>query len=172
MTNTWSHSRKKRRQEKFKQSDHIDKNNEKINLDPINKSNMENSTDNLEEKNLAKVDNKDQTDTITKPEEKFELEEKIGKEKHIETSECKNYKRSISEEMECPESTPSKKLKTNINSVELNGDMKKEPFMYGSLIVRRKGESSVIELCWLRGAGGRDAAHQVLQYFKNNLEPH
>lgn len=61
------------------------------------------------------------------------------------------------------ESENNEVLKTNNNG----------PLLVGSLIVKSVSKTFMFELFYLRGTGGRDSAHQVLQYLKNKfmLEP-
>lgn len=158
VANTWSNSRKKRRQAKHKQIDQKDNNG--TNLCNVNKINVENSDNHKEDLNLEVVNNKDLTNTATKSEDEVQPELKM----YSQASEQDSLKRLRNEDMESANIRPSKILKSEIPCAD--------PFMYGSLILRRRGDCTDVELCWLRGVGGRDAAHQILQYFKNNLETH
>ncbi|XP_063222274.1 U6 small nuclear RNA (adenine-(43)-N(6))-methyltransferase [Bacillus rossius redtenbacheri] len=54
----------------------------------------------------------------------------------------------------------SKKLKTEAVGCLLRA----------GVAVVRNGDDIVLEWCFLEGAGGREALHQVLQYFKNNFK--
>ncbi|XP_071446343.1 U6 small nuclear RNA (adenine-(43)-N(6))-methyltransferase isoform X2 [Hetaerina americana] len=44
------------------------------------------------------------------------------------------------------------------------------PLLKASLVVKCVSSDIILEMAWLEGLSGRDAVHQVLQFFKNNLK--
>lgn len=61
-----------------------------------------------------------------------------------------------------------KKAKTE--TVDSSMTFKVDPVLIASLVVHSsESDMSVVELCWLGGVGGKDLAHQLIQYLKNKL---
>uniref|UniRef100_A0A1B6KEI6 U6 small nuclear RNA (adenine-(43)-N(6))-methyltransferase n=1 Tax=Graphocephala atropunctata TaxID=36148 RepID=A0A1B6KEI6_9HEMI len=179
VTNTWSNLRRKKRQEKRNKSkeDHLEvkpgdkavedqavcqnesKRNESEKIVIADVMSSENDAEEIVNGNV-----------ILKSENSND-EKNIDIVKDGEISNCRiENKRTCDEDSGCSNNLKRPKME---NSPEASKcQLKKVPVFVGSLIVKKGSQGTVIELSWIRGLGGRDSAHQVLQYFKNNLKPH
>ncbi|XP_054273792.1 U6 small nuclear RNA (adenine-(43)-N(6))-methyltransferase [Macrosteles quadrilineatus] len=221
--NTWANSRKKRRQEKFKQkgsngnegetSDEKTEGNKtdstNINGDNVNlgkesgtkteegktdiakdgksdemeveeeKTESEADSTNFNGRDNANLGNKkvpkgvEEGTDIVKDEKHDKMEVDEGKVGSTEEEVVKETKRRLVENQvsSSSDSGPKKSRLENVPSGSNPVSSRKDPILYGSLVVRGKGDGSSVEVTWLKGTGGRDCAHQVLQYLKNNFDP-
>lgn len=63
--------------------------------------------------------------------------------------------------------------KTKSEMASYFADIKVDPVLVASLVIRPAvSDTSLVEICWLGGVGGKDSAHQLLQYIKNSFENH
>lgn len=180
--NTWSNSRKKRRQEKIKQMHSNDANiSEKPTSDCAkaeenneiiatkSKDSMEIDADEVSECNvLDAVSNMKET-IINQNDSQVSNGNQDGKNR-VE----KNYnkRKSTDDDEEVSSVSNAKKPKLENSSPQSTSSLKRDAFLCCSLIVKDDPKGSLVEVGWLGGSGGREAAHQVLHYFKNNLKTH
>lgn len=183
--NTWSNSRKKRRQNRIKNTEIIS-NDANISEAPTSviakteenseivaaKSNdcMEIDAEEVSECNLlTTVSNTkeiitNKNDTQISKGNQDDLNEVEKNDKKRKTTEGYDERSSVSN---------AKKPKLEKSSPQSSSNLKKDAFLCCSLVVKdNNSKGSLVEVSWLGGGGGREAAHQVLHYFKNNLKTH
>lgn len=165
MTNTWSKSRRKRRLGRVKEVLPTSLCNKDLSLSETLKDKKDSALQDKQDVSRSETLISETDPTADCSKQSFNDVEST-----CDQSKSRGIKRRKSEDNESSDSGDSKFQKIEPNRIVLDDNAKKESFLYGSLIVQRQGDCSMIELCWLRGSGGRDAAHQVLQYFKNNLD--
>lgn len=172
---TWANSRKRRRQEKLKQKMAESSTNSKgdsAEVKPekngeIDKNNVSGSGDNKIAKGSEQEKGIDNSETNVVeagsiPGIAFDQDEQRGsKRSSDETEKCSGTFDGHKAKKPKLENTTS-----NLNSEE----SRKEPILHGSLVMRKSCEGCSVELTWMRGSGGKDSAHQVLQYLKNNYK--
>lgn len=181
--NTWSNSRKKRRQEKNKEMISNDanisealtsvvakteenseivatKSNDcmEIDAEEVSECNLLTTVSNTKEiitnKNDSQISNVNQDD----------INEVEKNDKKRKTTEGYDERTSVSN---------AKKPKLEKSSPQSSSNLKKDAFLCCSLVVKdNNSKGSLVEVTWLGGSGGREAAHQVLHYFINNLKTH
>lgn len=150
--NTWSNSRKKRRQEMFKQKGIEEKKNH--------------SDDNNKEEKDIPIQEPHTKESIDTPQIEGKVHDENVEEFNSDNTLNENLKRKATDE-EIPSGSETNNVKKF--KADVLPEVEKEPLIVGSLVIRKYAKGSTVELFWLRGSGGRDAAHQILQYFKNHL---
>lgn len=169
--NTWSNSRKKRRQEKNKEMISNDANISEAPSSEIVATNsndcMEVDAEEVSECNvLTAVSNTNKNDSQTS-------KVSNGNQDNINEVEKNDKKRKTTEDDDERASVSNaKKPKLEKMSPQSSSSLKKDAFLSCSLVVKDDPKGSLVEVSWLGGGGGREAAHQVLHYFKNNLKTH
>lgn len=169
--NTWSNSRKKRRQEKNKEMISNDANISEAPSSGIVATNsndcMEVDAEEVSECNvLTAVSNTNKNDSQTSKlsnGNQDDINEVEKSDKKRKTTEDDDERASVSN---------AKKPKLEKMSPQSSSSLKKDAFLCCSLVVKDDPKGSLVEVSWLGGGGGREAAHQVLHYFKNNLITH
>ncbi|XP_046680018.1 U6 small nuclear RNA (adenine-(43)-N(6))-methyltransferase-like [Homalodisca vitripennis] len=164
LANTWTNSRRKRREEKRKQAVSKSENNN-TELKPEDSQSVgpevcENEREEIEEKVQIDVCDKISENGSPKSEE-VERNPDLVTENEIARV---GTKRTCDEDAKC--SNNPKRVKVE-NSKAAS---KTEPYFIGLLLLEQKSFGTEMELSWIRGSGGRDSAHQLLQYFKNNIK--
>lgn len=178
--NTWSNSRKKRRQEKNKEmisndaniseapSSVVTKTDENSEIIATNSNDcMEVDGEEVSECNvLTAVSNTNKNDSQTS-------NVSNGNQDDINKVEKNDKKRKTTEDDDERGSVSNaKKPKLEKMAPQSSSVLKKDAFLCCSLVVKDDPKGSLVEVSWLGGGGGREAAHQVLHYFKNNLKTH
>lgn len=171
--NTWSNSRKKRRQEKNKQmiskvaNIRIEENNEVFTTE--SNDHMEIDADKGSECDVPSAV------SITKEivTNKNDSQISNSNQENRDRAEKNDIKRKMTADDDERSSVSSvKKPKLEESSPQLTSRLKKDVFLSCSLVVKDDPKGSLVEVGWLGGGGGREAAHQVLHYFKNNIKTH
>lgn len=183
--NTWSNSRKKRRQEKNKEmisndaniseapSSVVTKTDENSEIVATNSNDcMEVDAEEVSGCNvLTAVSNTNKI--ITNENDSQTSKVSNGNQDDINEVEKNDKKRKTTEDDDKRASVSNaKKPKLEKMSPQSSSSLKKDAFLCCSLVVKDDPKGSLVEVSWLGGGGGREAAHQVLHYFKNNLKTH
>lgn len=172
--NTWSNSRKKRRQGRQEKNKEMISNDANISEAPSSEIVATNSNDCMEvdaeevsECNvLTAVSNTNKNDSQTS-------KVSNGNQDDINELEKNDKKRKTTkDDDERASVSNAKKPKLEKMSPQSSSSLKKDAFLCCSLVVKDDPKGSLVEVSWLGGGGGREAAHQVLHYFKNNLKTH
>ncbi|KAG8285073.1 hypothetical protein J6590_088426 [Homalodisca vitripennis] len=153
LANTWTNSRRKRREEKRKQAVSKSENNN-MELKPEDSQSVgpEVCENEREEKVQIDVCNKISENGSLKSEE-VERNPDLVTENEIARV---GTKRTCDEDAKC--SNNPKRVKVE-NSKAAS---KTEPYFIGLLLLEQKSFGTEMELSWIRGSGGRDSAHQLL----------
>lgn len=183
--NTWSNSRKKRRQEKNKEmiskdaniseapSSVVTKTDENSEIVATNSNDcMEVDAEEVSECNvLTAVSNTNKI--ITNKNDSQTSKVSNSNQDDINEVDKNDKKRKTTEDDDERASVSNvKKPKLEKMSPQSSSSLKKDAFLCCSLVVKDDPKGSLVEVSWLGGGGGREAAHQVLHYFKNNLKTH
>lgn len=151
--NTWINSRRKRRMEKKKETE--TSNNPETSHESEEKKSNDNTSCKLEENNET---DKTEEDT-TKPSN--------GNDQQLLLSEKTN------QENDCAPGISGQKRKNSEELIEQNSKHQKlEEYLVASLMLKDSDELNVItlELYFIEGTGGKDAANQLLTFVKNRLK--
>ena len=161
--NTWSHQRRKKREQESQQADQHNKKESDIGI--------------LE--NVAKDGDRTNEDYS----DKTPLKRKC--EFETESDDSKRLKSGDQHGLENPDADSKQDVNTSeddplddsgnsdppVDSSLHKSEKNQEPCILKSVVSVKKIDSEIqIEMGWLDGLAGRDALHQVMQYIKNNLK--
>lgn len=181
--NTWSNSRKKRRQEKKKEMISNDANISEAPTSVVAKTEENSGIITTKSKDCMEIDGEELGEcnirtVVSNTKEiitnKNDSQISYGNQGDINGVEKNDMKRKTTEGDDERSSVGNvKKPKLEKSSPQSSSSLKKDAFLCCSIVVKdNNSKGSLVEVSWLGGGGGREAAHQVLHYFKNNLKTH
>lgn len=183
--NTWSNSRKKRRQEKNKEmiskdaniseapSSVVTKTDENSEIVATNSNDcMEVDAEEVSECNVVTANSNTNKIITNKNDSQTSKVSNSNQDDINEVEKFDKKRKTTEDDDERAFVSNVKKPKLEKMSPQSSSSLKKDAFLCCSLVVKDDPKGSLVEVSWLGGVGGREAAHQVLHYFKNNLKTH